>query len=266
MKLLTIFFSLLLLSSCDSNKSVAGLCKENPKICQEFGQDNWCKKERINVALARINLKNINQDPQKYNLLVAYEGYVDCMGLASQIEHIKLKEKTTMRKNNLFKAKANLAELSDQTLDSAHPYLLYYHWSRELNKNSLAQFLKLEGSPALENSLSQFQLATYYAKKDNRKTLRLLFHSLELQQPDEKLVPEVFETLATIFTNKDKPKQAYIWLKIYQLVTTKKNNERITQQLTQYQSTYSLDGDFLDDVASNTLAKIESGEFKAPKY
>lgn len=266
MKLLTLFFSLFLLVACDGKKSVAELCKDNPEICQEFGQDSWCKRERIDVALARIDLKTINRDPQKYNLLVAYEEYVACMGLASQIQHIKLKEKTTMRKNNLFKAKAKLAELSDQTLDSTHPHLLYYHWSRDLNKNSLAQFLKLEGSPELENSLSQFQLATYYAKKDKRKTLRLLFHSLELRQPDEKLIPEVFETLATIFTNKDKPKQAYIWLKIYQLVTPKNDNKQLVQQLTQYQSAYSLDGEFLDDVAANTLANIESGKFKAPKY
>ncbi|MBL4763859.1 MAG: DUF2989 domain-containing protein [Colwellia sp.] len=265
MKLLTLFFALLLLSSCNGNKSLAELCKENPKICQEFGQDSWCKRERNNVALARIDLKTINKDPQKYNLLIAYEDYVACMGLASQIQHIKLKEKTTMRKNNLFNAKAKLAKLSEQTLDSAHPHLLYYHWTRELNKNSLAQFLKLEGSAALENSLSQFQLATYYAKKDKNKTLLLLFRTLELHQPNQKLIPEVFETLATIFTNKDQPKQAYIWLKVYHLVTTK-HEELVMQQLKKYQSAYALDGVFLDDVASNTLANIESGKFKAPKY
>jgi hypothetical protein len=265
MKLLTIFLSLLLLSSCDGKKSLTELCKENPQICEEFGQDSWCKRERINVALSRIDLKNINKEPQKYNLLIAYEDYVECMGLASQIEHIKLKEKTTMRKNNLFKAKAKLAELSDQTLNSTHPHLLYYHWTRELNENALAQFLKLEGSEALENSTSQFQLATYYAKKDNNKTLRLLFHSLELYQPTEKLIPEVFETLVTIFTNKGEPKQAYIWLKIYLLVTNK-NDVYVNQQLKQYQSAYSLDADFLDEVAINTLTKIESGKFKAPKF
>jgi len=265
MKLLTLLLSILLLSSCDSSKSLVELCKENPQICQEFGQDSWCKRERIDVALARIDLKTIKTEPHKYNLLIAYEDYVECMGLASQIQHIKLKEKTTMRKNNLIKAKIQLAELSDQTLDSAHPHLLYYHWSRELNKNSLAQFLKLEGSAALENSLSQFQLATYYVKKDNKKTLQLLFHSLELHQPNQKLIPEVFETLATMFTNKDKPKQAYIWLKVYNLVT-KKHDEPIKQKLKQYQIAYSLDGEFLDDVASNTLTKIESGKFKAPKY
>jgi hypothetical protein len=265
MKLLTLFFTLILIVGCDGTKSVAELCRDNPEICQEFGQDSWCKRERVGVALARIDLKNINKDPQKYNLLIAYEDYVDCMGLASQIEHIKLKEKTTMRKNNLFKAKAKLAELSDQTLNSDHPHLLYYHWTRGLNKNSLAQFLKLEGSAALENSLSQFQLATYYVKKDNKKTLRLLFHSLELHQPNQKLIPEVFETLATMFTNTNKPKQAYIWLKDNNLVT-KKNDELIKQQLKQYQRAHSLDGKFLDDVASNTLTKIENGKFKAPKY
>jgi hypothetical protein len=265
MKLLTLIFSLLLLSSCDNSKSLIQLCKKNPQICQEFGQDSWCKRERISVSLARINLKTIEKELHKYNLLIAYEDYVGCMGLASQIQHIKLKEKTTMRKNNLLKAKVKLAELSEQTLNSAHPHLLYYHWTRKLDKKALAQFLSLEGSSALEDSISQFQLATYYVKKDTNKTLQLLFHSLELHQPDTKLIPEVFETLATMFTNRDKPKQAYIWLKIYQLVTTK-HDRQVKKQLEQIQSAYSLDGDFLDDVASNTLANIERGQFKAPKY
>lgn len=123
----------------------------------------------------------------------------------------------------------------------------------------------LEGTSALEDSISQFQLATYYAKKDKNKTLQLLFHSLELHQPNAKLIPEVFETLVTIFTNRDKPKQAYIWLKTYHLATTK-HHKQVKKQLQQYQSAYLLDGDFLDDVASNTLANIESGKFKTPKY
>lgn len=265
MKIITLVSFLLLLSSCDSSKSLTALCKENPQICQEFGEDSWCKAERINVALAQIDLKTVNKDSLKYNLLIAYEDYVNCMGLASQIQHIKLKEKTTIRSNNLLKAKAKLADLSDQTLDSTHPHLLYFHWSRALNKNALAKFLMLEGSAALENSLSQFQLATHYAKKDNNKTLRLLFHSLELHQPNEKIIPEIFETLTTIFTNKDKPKQAYIWLKIYNLVTTK-HDKQIKHQLKKYQDDYSLDGEFLDKVASNTLVNIENGTFKAPKY
>jgi hypothetical protein len=265
MKLLTVLFSFLLLSSCDSKKSINELCEENPQICQEFSQDNWCKRERIDVSLARIGLKTTKKDSHKYNLLIAYESYISCMGLASQIQHIKLIEKTTIRKNNLIKAETKLAQLSAQTLNSNHPHLLYYHWTRESNKNALAKFLKLEGSDALENSLSQFQLATYYAKIDTEKTLQLLFRALELHSPNEQLIPEIFQTLATIFTNNEKPKQAYIWLKTYQLVT-KENDAQLKQQLKQFQNVYSLDGDFLDKVSTNTLANIKNGEFKTPKF
>mgnify|MGYP001568454970 CR=1 FL=1 len=265
MKLLPLLFPIFLLFSCDSGKSLAELCKKNPEICHEFGEDSWCKSERVNVALSRIAVKTQKQDLQKYHLLVAYEGYVDCMSLASQIQHIKLKEKTTLRKNNLLKAKAQLAELSDQTLDSKHPHLLYYHWSRELNENALQQFIQLEGSSELENSISQYHLATYYAKKDLNKTLGLLFHALELHQPKEKLIPEVLQTLATIFTNKEKPKLAYIWLKTYQLVVNSKGNQ-VALNLKLLANNHALDVDFLDKVAQNTLDKIKQGKFKAPKY
>lgn len=105
------------------------------------------------------------------------------MGLASQIQHIKLKEKTTLRKNNLLKAQAKLAELSDETLDSTHPHLLYYHWTSELDKKALAQFLTLEGSSALENSISQFQLATYYVKKTRIKPYSYYFVHLSYINP-----------------------------------------------------------------------------------
>lgn len=265
MKLLSLFLIVFLLFGCDNSKSLANLCKENPQICHEFGEDSWCKAERVDVALSRISLKTQKQDEQKYKLLVAYEEYIDCMSLASQIQHIKLKEKTTLRINNLLKAKAQLSELAAQTLDSKHPHLLYYHWSRELNESSLQQFISLEGSNQLENTISQFHLATYYAKKDINKTIGLLFHSLELQQPKDKIVPEVLQTLATIFMNKDKPKQAYIWLKIYQLVEGKKD-DRVELSLKQLAQRDKLDINFLDKVADNTLSKIKNGDFKAPKY
>jgi len=265
MKPFFLLISMFFLFSCDSSKSLAELCKENPEICQEFGNDSWCKKERVDVALERIALKNKAQELVKYQLLVAYEGYIKCMSLASQIQHIKLKEKTTMRKNNLFKAQAYMSELAAETLDSSHPHLLFYHWSRELDEKALAQFLTLEGSAQLENSISQYHLATYYVKKDINKTLGLLFHSLELHRPNEKLLPEVFQTLTTIFTNKENPKQAYIWLKVFQL-TQEKRDEQVNKTLAQYAQHYNLNNEFLNQVAENTLDKIEQGKFIAPSY
>jgi hypothetical protein len=260
-----VFSTLLLLNGCEDGVNLTQLCNDNAEICNEFGQDSWCKVPRIDVALNRIKVQNKNLDGDKYNLLVAYEGYIKCMSLASQIQHIKLKEKTTLRKNNLFKAKASLALLSKQNINSRHPHLLYYYWSRESNDLALAEFLKLEGSATLENSTAQYHLATYYIKRDRTKTLGLLYRSLELHEPGTTLSPEILQTLATMFTQNKQYKQAYIWLRTYQL-SLEKPDKMIEVSLDNYQQGKSLDADFLDEVAKITLSKIEAGHFNSPSY
>jgi len=265
-------FHLLLITSCDSNPNLAELCQNNKEICSEFGEDSWCKAQRNAISLAKINLvsknsteKIVEKDSQQYRLLVSYEDYIDCMSLASQIQHVKLKEKTVLRTNNLLKAKAKLSQLTEDTAESNHPHLLYYHWTRRSDEQALAQFLQLEGSDLLENSTAQYHLATYYVKRNINKTLGLLFYSLELHQPGSILEAEVLQTLATIFTNKEEYNQAYIWLKTYQLVKGEAN-DGLAEKLALYQQAYNLDNEFLDKVAENTLTKIQSGTFTTPKY
>ncbi len=263
-----VFCSILLmlsLSSCDDSANLSQLCSDNAEICNDFGQDSWCKSQQINVALNRIKVKDNNLDVDKYNLLIAYESYITCMSLASQIQHVKLKEKTTFRKDNLLKAKAKLSALSEQNANSKHPHLLYYYWSRESNDLALAELLQLEGDPILENSTAQYHLATYYIKHDSNKTLGLLYHALELHQPGTQLSPEILQTLVTIFAKKRQYKQAYIWLRTYQLLQDEPD-EIIETSLKNYQQTKALDAGFLDKVASTTLAKIEAGQFTSPSY
>jgi hypothetical protein len=255
----------LLVTGCDNRPNLAQLCRENKEICDEYGKDSWCKGQRNNVSLSRIALKNNPNDIEKFTLLLSYEGYIKCMALASQIQHIKLKEKTTMRKNNLSKAKANLSLLVEETVESDHPHLLYYHWSRTSNRESLEKFLTLEGTPALENSIDQYHLATYYVKREPQKTLHLLYRSLELHQAEATLDVEILQTLATIFTNKKEFKQAYIWLKAYELAQDKPE-KWINETLQQYIQAYKLDADFLDKVANTTLDNILSGAFVSPKF
>jgi hypothetical protein len=251
----------LILTSCDNKPKLAQLCKNNKEICDEYGKDSWCKVQRNNVSLSKIALKDTKQDLEKFTLMIAYEGYVKCMALASQIQHIKLKEKTTMRKNNLLKAKAKLSSLVEETINSEHPHLLYYHWSRTANREALEKFLVLEGSTSLENSIDQHHLATYYVKRDPKKTVSLLYRSLELHKVDSTLNPEILQTLATIFTNKKEYKQAYIWLKAYSLAQ-EKPEKWVDESLQQYQQAYKLNVDFLNEVADNTLENILDGKFK----
>lgn len=263
---------ILFLTSCDNQPSLAELCNVNQKICQDFSEDSWCKSQRNAISNARILLKSVNSLPEKpsinsprYTVLIAYESYIKCMALASQIQHIKLKSKTALRTNNLLKAKAQLAELTELTADSNHPHILYYHWTRRSDEQALEKILQLEGKEVLENSTAQYHLATYYVKRDINKTLGLLFHALELHQQGTELEDEILQTLATIFTNKEAFKQAYIWLKIYQLVQ-KENNKELEESLAHYQQDYKLDADFLDQVAENTLDRILAGNFISPKF
>jgi len=254
----------LLLSGCDDRVSLADICEQSTEICTEFKQDSWCKRERVSIARLRMNIKNNNLEEDKFKALVAYEGYIKCMSLAAQIQHIKLKEKGTFRKQNVIAAKESLNSLINQTRNSNHPHLLYYHWSREIDANALGRLLKLEGTSQLENSTAQYHLATYYIKRNTTKTLQLLYRALELHELGTVLESEVLQTLSSIHIKKKQYKKAYIWLKIYQLYLDEP--DKLTEEsLTNYAITHNLDIGFLDKVASSTLDKILGGEFASPK-
>jgi hypothetical protein len=241
------------------------MCEDNPEICTKINEDNHCKRERNQTIVDDVALKQTQKDEQRYNLLISYEKYKACMGLAAKIEHIKLKEKKTHRIENYLKVQQLLADLAQSTKNSTYPSLLYYHWTRFLNEDALEKFLKLEGTEALENPESQMHLATYYAKKDHNKTLSLLFHALELYKAGEVINPEIFHTLTSIFVDKKEYKQAYIWLKVLALYAPDDpalNDKTIAE----YVKMKQLDTAFLDKVAKSTLTKIEQGEFKKPRF
>jgi hypothetical protein len=254
----------LLLSSCDDRVSLAEICEQSSEICTEFKQDSWCKKERISIARLRMNIKEENLDTDKFKVLVAYEGYIKCMSLAAQIQHIKLKEKNTFRKQNVMAAKEGLNSFIDQTRDSDHPHLLYYLWSRQIDDKALERLLTLEGSDQLENSTAQYHLATYYIKRNTTKTLQLLYRALELHELGTVLESEVLQTLSSIHIKMKQYKKAYIWLKVYHLYLDEP--DKLTQDsLNNYAVTHTLDTEFLNKVASNTLEKILAGDFVSPK-
>lgn len=253
------------LTACDTGPNYAQLCNDNPEICEEFHDDSWCKKERIEVGLANIDFKATPKDLQMFRQLIAYENYEKCVSHAAKIEHIKLKEKKSRRIENMMKARKKLEEIAELTKDSEHPRLLYYHWTRFLNEESLAKFLALEGTGALETPESQFELATYYTKIDQNKTLQLLFHSLELYQGTGEINHEIFKALSSIFADKKEVKQAYIWLKILQLYDPE-DPDIGENTLDNYANSYKLNRKFLDKVAETTLTKIQSATFEPPKF
>ena len=183
---------------------------------------------------------------------------------ASKIEHIKLKVKKTIRIDNVIKAQAKIKAIAIATRDSEHPDLLFFHWSRYLNEHALNKFVALEGSELLERPNRQVKLASFYAKRDPNKTLKLLYHALELYEHDAELDTEIFKSIASIFADKKEHRQAYIWSKILHLYSPEDKN--ITDKsLNNYLKANDLNGKFLDKVANTTLNKIITGKFKSPQ-
>jgi len=233
------------------------------EICHEFEQDSWCKRERIAVGFANLNHVKTPLGPQKFEQLIAYENYAHCMEHASKIEHIKFKNKQVMRVNNLIKAREQIKRIANQTQSSLHPDLLYFHWSRYLNKKSLAKFLALEDTLQLETPRLQLNLATYYVKRDKEKTLQLLYHSLELSNDDVPIDVEVFKSISTLFAENKDYKKAYIWSKILNLYAD--DDKTVTEQsLENYLRNYNLKSEYLDQAAEAILDRIMDGQFKAP--
>ncbi|MCJ8321808.1 MAG: DUF2989 domain-containing protein [Colwellia sp.] len=264
-KFFLLLMPIILLTSCDSAPKLSEVCQNNKQLCQVFTEDSWCKTERKHVIMTSVKLNNSQQDIDKYNLLLAYEAYGKCVRFAKKIEHIKLKGKKSLRVENYLKSQVLIKTLSNQTQNSQHPSLLFYHWSRYLDQNALSNFLAMEGSGVLETPEGQFNLASYYIKVDDAKTLSLLFHALELYQEGDQINNEIFSSLATIFQGDNKVKQAYIWLKIYHLYSPEK--ESVTEKsLINFAKTHHLKQSLLDKVAEQTLANIERSTFKAPRF
>lgn len=253
------------LAACDNTVKVADICTAHTEICQQLQEDNWCRAERRKLLVNYNQLQITQQESLKYNLLLSYEDYSKCVKKASLIEHIKYKEKKNIRINNYMNAKLRMEKLSNETMNSADPLLLYYHWSRHNNKESLAKLLTLEGTKTIENTQSQVNLATYYVKRDIQKAFSFLFHALELYKPGEEINSEIFQTLTTLFLDKKQYKQAYIWLKVLSLYTPN-DNESANKALDNYAEAFQLDRDFLDKVASTTLKNIKAGSFVKPKH
>lgn len=251
------------LSACDNSPNFADLCQQHSEICEEFQEDTWCKKERIAVGFANLSHKLEGNDSNKYRQLISYEGYEKCMARAAKIEHIKLKIKKTIRTNNVFKAQEKIKEISLATVNSEHPDLLFFHWSRYLNEQSLNKFIALEGNELLEQPNRQVNLASYYAKRDPTKTLNLLYHALELYPNDAELDTEIFKSIASIFADKKEYKQVYIWSKILRLYDPKDSTIN-DQTLQRYVDDYELNAEFLNKVADTTLDKISAGTFVSP--
>lgn len=267
MRTLTLIVFTLLLSGCENmffgQKTISQICKEYPQMCNDLNPDAHCRREKAEIIRTRHDNLKQPSDPLKYDLLLHFEDYKKCISKAAQIEHIKYKEKKTLRVKGMLTAQRELAQIARDTEDSKYPYLLHYHWSRFGRHESMLDFLAAEAAGQLEEPQLQIHLAEYYVKRDLDKTVLILYHALELYESGDEVNPEIFYTLSSIFLKQERFPRAYIWAYIAKKYDVKDLDlvaiEALVRQVGKRPSK-------LKDIADDYRSDIRSGDFKAPEH
>lgn len=262
LKRITLLALLVSLSGCDSGKTVREICNDHSEFCADLNTDSHCNTQRADVISLRYTESKKPDDEVKYQLLTAFSKYAQCVELASSIEHIKLKEKTTSRVNGHLTALKEINRLSRETVNSNHPGLLYYHWSVNGNEGAMDALIKLDQQGELETTKFQYQLATYYIKFNRDIAIDKLYHALELNPAGQMPTSEIFTSLTNIYYQMEEYKLAYIWA----LVATEAGVKNIDLAPLEYELTAqgkSLSQ--LDELADSTYSKVLSGSFTSPR-
>lgn len=262
-RLLLMVFVLILVGCGESEISISEICETKPKVCNDLMDDSHCKLERRNVVYSRYYEGSVPSDAKKYRLLLDFEKYSKCMELASGIEHIKLKEKTTQRINSYHVSLAEIKRLSDETLSSDHPGLLYYHWSRHQSKSHLERFLKAAEQNNFAEPDLQFALASHFLAERNPKAIEAMHQTLKLYKANQRVDPEIYKTLTTAYYKQKKYIESYHWA----LVSQAAGVERIEFQLIiKDLDKQNFDHDKIKTIAEKTLLLIEEGKYQPPKF
>ncbi|ALQ07733.1 MULTISPECIES: DUF2989 domain-containing protein [Pseudoalteromonas] len=259
----SVLLGLVALTGCGDQLTLSKVCKETPGFCADLNKDSHCKEPRAEVIIKRYTEYKDPTDENKYQLLKGFEDYNQCITLAAKIEHVKLKEKTTSRIDGQLTSIKEITRLYQDTKNTNHPGLLYYHWSRNNNQSALTKLLSLENETSVTQSAEmQFFLASYYIKFDDEKTIDLLYKTLELNKKDTVPNPEVLTSLISLFYKHDKFKHAYIFSKVGQMFGIE-NIELLPIEHQLISSGKSLDS--LDILAEQTYLQIQNGEFVSPR-
>jgi len=255
---------LLLLAACGEKElNITQVCQEKPGLCADLIEDGHCRIERSETILARYGEQKLPSDANKYRLLLDFEKYSRCMELAKGIEHVKLKEKTTARVDSYMVSLSEIKRLTDETVTSDYPGLLYYHWSRHQSRSHLEKFEQAAKAGQLNTPDLKFALARYYIEKDKTLAINTMLEALKLYKAGDVIDTDIYTSLTTLYFKQNKLAESYHWA----LVAQTAGVERIEFDLILKSAKDStLDQDKIAGIAEETVAALALGQFKAPVF
>ena len=248
------------ISGCFENRNNTDkLCSENPNLrCERLNiEDGQCRVARTDLIWHRYEVLKDDTVPNKVEEYHYLSKYKKCMELASQIRAIDQTELKRVR----FQATQNAAEdqlaLIESIRQSKTPQAYYFLWSQIGDKSAQREFLQMEGKPQLETTEMQYALATFYTQRDQKKTVRLLDHALELANND-KVNIDIFKSLASTHQLLNQDEYAYIWAKVSQHYGVQIASAKELQLLYGFTAEKYAD---LDKVADKVIDALKQGQY-----
>lgn len=248
-----------LLSSCNDRPEVKTICQQDPHLCRGLNEDGWCQNERAEVVYSEYALKSERNEFGIYKALVAWEGYRDCIELAAHVEMRRLKIRQSQRVEGYIRAEQAITDYLAETQNAQHPSLLWYHWSREGNKEAYEKFVALEKSGQLDTPELILNIAAHYAAEDQEKAIGYLLQALTMYPDEDDIDPKIFAQLTTLTYQLKDYKHSYIWA----LVTKKKEAGVVDMARLQEDGHLTVyEQHRAEEIAEQILTQLGTPEFK----
>lgn len=251
------------LLSCDNAVNSTVICKNNPEICFDLHQDNWCKVEKTALINSRLTLKQ-NKTPSNKNvylLLLDLENYNKCIELSAGVEHIFHPERTNDRARAFGLSAQSLAELQTNTKDSNNIYLAYYHWTRFNDPAAQTKVLRAQRLNLIDDIDMLAQIASYFQKFNPTQAKEIYLDVLNRSDKDN-FNPEWLLGLANVYQKMNDFELTYLLSRAYILLTKNQVSEKSMSALINRDTELQL---FLDEQAQELADALGSGHYQSSK-
>lgn len=253
----------LALLSCDSAVNSTTICKNNPEICFDLHQDNWCRVEKSALINSRFNLKQEKAQSEKkvYQLLLHLENYNKCIELSAGVEHIFHPERTNDRARAFGLSAQSLAELQRNTKGSNNIYLAYYHWTRFHDSAALKKVLRAQRLNLIDDIDILAQIASYFQKFNPTKA-KDIYLDVFSRSNMSNFSPEWLLGLANVYQKMNEFELTYLLSRTYILMTQNQVSEQSMSALINRDTELQL---FLDEQAQDLADALGTGEYQSSR-
>ncbi|QIR14426.1 DUF2989 domain-containing protein [Shewanella aestuarii] len=252
------------LFGCENDRNSDVICKNNPELCADLHRDSWCRFEKADLILHRLQLKNTESPSGKqlFQHLIYLENYSQCVELAAGVQHVLNTQRTSDRQRAYAVSTQNLSELQEFTKNNNDVYLAYYRWIRFNDQASLQIVIDQYKAGMIYDIDILAQLGAHYIRispNEAKHIYRYLFDTVDTEQFN----PDWLLAIASLYQQEQNFEYVYIFTKAYSLIGDEKldSSQLLSLIGTNMSLATSLDSQasaLIDDIRGNRFSNSES--------